>query len=149
MLYFIHLIYEIYLFIFKPVIFGVRIILMKGDQVLLIKHTYKEGWHLPGGGFKRGETVEQAARREAYEETGAEVKSLELVGIFTNMDDKDSAHNILFASNDFEVTGRPDAEIAEARFFSLDDLPGDLLPGQRRRREAYRSGQKGPGFGEW
>ncbi len=149
MLRLIYFIYEVYNFIFRPVLFGVRVLLVKDNQVMLVRHTYKKGWHLPGGGFKRGETVEEAARREAREETGAELKNIQLIGIFSNLEDDGSGHNILFASNDFDIVGQPDHEIAEARFFPLDDLPADLLPGHRRRVEEYRTGIKQPVSGKW
>lgn len=37
-------------------------------------------WCFPGGRVRRGETTDQAARREAYEETGLEVGQLEALG---------------------------------------------------------------------
>ncbi len=149
MLRLVYLAYEIYNFIFRPVLFGVRVLLVKDDQVLLVRHTYKKGWHLPGGGLKRGETVEEAARREAREETGAELRSIRLVGIFSDLEDGFNGHNILFASNDFEIVGPHDHEIAEARFFPLDTLPDDLPPGQRRRVEEYKAVTQQPACGKW
>ena len=59
--------------VIRPVTVGVRLILEKGQAVLLVKHTYQYDWYLPGGGVKRGETLEGAARREAAEELGAEL----------------------------------------------------------------------------
>ncbi len=149
MLRLVYLVYEIYNFLFRPVSFGVRVLLVKDGQILLIKHTYKKGWHLPGGGLKRGETVEEAARREAREETGAALKNIRLVGIFSKSEDGFSGHNILFASNDFDVVGQHDHEIAEARFFPLDALPSDLLPDHRRKVDEYHAGIKSPAIGKW
>ncbi len=149
MLRLVYLAYEIYNFIFKPVLFGVRILLIKDDQVLLVKHTYKGGWHLPGGGLKRGETVEEAARREAREETGVELRYIQLIGIFSDLENGFSGHNILFSSNDFDFVGQPDHEIAEARFFPLNALPDDLSPGHRRKVEEYKAGTKQLAFGKW
>ena len=150
MLRLVYLLYEIYNFIFRPVSFGVRVVLVKDDQVLLVKHTYKPGWHLPGGGFKRGETVEGAARREAREETGAQLEDLQFIGIFSSCEGRSQGHDLLFASGAFEIQGPPDHEIAQARFFPFDQLPDELLPGYRRRLEAYRAlpGAQ-PQFGPW
>src|SRR3990167_11439219 len=56
---------------------GVRIILVQERRVVLVSHWYAPwAWTLPGGGVERGETPEQAAIREAREETGFEVKTI-------------------------------------------------------------------------
>ena len=65
--------FKIYCFIFRPVRMGVRVAMIQNEKVWLVRHTYVPGWHMPGGGVKRGETLEAAARREAFEETGAQL----------------------------------------------------------------------------
>lgn len=123
--------------------------LIQNNQVLLVRHTYIEGWYLPGGGVKRSETLDQAARREAHEETGATINNLSLVGAYTNLKEWKSDHNILFLSNDFTISGEHDHEIAEVRSFALDELPNNLWPGHRQRLEEYRDGKQFDPFGEW
>ncbi len=132
----LYLAYRAYLSLFRPVIFGVRILLVQHQRVLLVRHTYRSGWHLPGGGIRRGETVEMAARREAREETGTELERITLLGIFPNFDDYPNGHQILFHCDHFRLVGTPDAEIAEVRFFSLDELPADMPSSHRRQVEA-------------
>lgn len=51
---------------------GVRALVIKNNRVLLIKHSYINGWYTVGGGVKRGETPLQAIQRELFEEVGIE-----------------------------------------------------------------------------
>jgi len=149
MLRILYWVYQVYVFLFRPVTYGVRALLVKEGRVLLVRHTYRSGWHLPGGGIKRGETVETAARREVREETGAEMGKVKFMGIFSNLESYASGHNILFACEDFSVTGRPDGEIAEARFFARNELPADMFPGHRRKIEEYLGGGISSNLGIW
>jgi 8-oxo-dGTP pyrophosphatase MutT (NUDIX family) len=141
--------FRIYCFIFRPKALGVRVMLIKDGQVLLVRQTYMPGWFMPGGGVKRGETAEQAVRREAYEETGAQMGQLTLLGAYTHFGEFKSDHNLLFQCTDFTYSGKQDREIAEVRFFPLDGLPDGLMPGHRQRLEEYRAGIEIPQFGEW
>lgn len=141
--------FRIYCFIFRPKRIGVRAMLIQNGQVLLVRQTYIPGWFMPGGGVKRGETLDQAARREAHEEVGAEMGSLSLLGMYTHFGEHKSDHNALFLCTDFTLSGKQDREIAEARFFPLDKLPDGLLEGHRKRLEEYRAGVEVPQFGEW
>ncbi len=72
--------FRIYCFFVRPIRTGVRVMMIQENKVTLIRQTYMTGWFMPGGGLKRGETLEQAARREAYEETGAELGEITLMG---------------------------------------------------------------------
>jgi 8-oxo-dGTP pyrophosphatase MutT (NUDIX family) len=145
----LYLAHQVYCFLFRPIALGVRVMMVQEDQVLLVRHTYIEGWYMPGGGIKRGETSDQAARREAREETGASLDNLRLVGVYASFKDWKNDHNVLFLSTDFNISGEHDREIAEFRFFPLNALPADLVPGHRRKVEDYRDGKQTETFGEW
>jgi ADP-ribose pyrophosphatase YjhB (NUDIX family) len=153
---FLYRLYGVYLWFARPLTMGVRIILMRDDQVLLIRQTYLDGWFIPGGGIRKGETLDQAIKREAREEVQAELTGLELIGAFSSFDESKNDHTALFGSNDFTLGGGHDHEVAEIRFFPVDALPADLRPGCRLRIAEYarslsveHRGAAVKRFGEW
>ena len=54
------------------------------NSVLLIKHTYSEGWAFPGGGIEVGESMLTALKRELREEVGLRCKSAKVLGVYHN-----------------------------------------------------------------
>jgi ADP-ribose pyrophosphatase YjhB (NUDIX family) len=140
---------KIYQFFLRPINLGVRTMLIQDGKVLLVRHVYQDGWFMPGGGMKRKETLEHAARRECYEEAGVEMQKIELFGIFFNYSEWKSDHIALFLSEDFTMTDKKDSEIAEKRFFLLNDLPESLGSGHRRRLQEYQAGIKQIQHGVW
>lgn len=141
--------FKIYCFLFRPIRIGVRMVMIQKDEVLLIRHTYLNGWFLPGGGVKRRETLEQAARREAHEETGADIKEAKLIGVFTNFAQWKTDHTTVFLCSDFKITGKPDGEIAEMRTFPLKELPPDMYSVHRSLMEKFKAGTISSPVGEW
>ena len=149
LLHFLYKIYKLIFFFTRPVIIGVRVMLIRDGQILLVKHSYQDGWLIPGGGIKRKETEEQAARRECREEIGAEVGKMELVGVFTNFSEFKNDHIVLFKSKDFTIFPKADIEIEHAEFFKMNDLPADMMPGSQRRIEDYLHERPIPWDGIW
>lgn len=134
----------------RPLTLGVRLLLVNEQGILLVQHRYQpEVWFLPGGGVEKGETLEQAARREAYEELGAELGDLSLMGVYTNFFDFKSDHVVVFSCGDFKLSPQPNREIELCQFFALTALPSDLAPGHRRRVNEYLRKRNVPGFGMW
>jgi 8-oxo-dGTP pyrophosphatase MutT (NUDIX family) len=140
---------RLWLRLLKPITLGVRLILVKDNTVLLVKHTYHDDWYLPGGGLKRHETIEEAARREAAEEIGAELEDLRLVGVYSNFQEFKSDHIVVFACDRFDVAGSSNREIKQFAFFPLDNLPSGVSPGTRRRLHEYRFADEIPVVGLW
>lgn len=69
---------------------SVAAIVKKEDRILLARHTYGRGKGkliIPGGYLRKGETPEEAVRREVFEETGITVRPLEIAGIRFNRKD--------------------------------------------------------------
>ena len=125
----------------RPITVGVRAVLIQDGSVLLVWHTYRDLWHLPGGGVKRGETLEQAIRREAAEEAGAALGELVLLGMYDSFIEGKSDHVAVFVCTDFVLCGEPDREIARLGFFDPQGLPEDVSPGTRRRLREYVQGE--------
>jgi ADP-ribose pyrophosphatase YjhB (NUDIX family) len=117
------------------------------DRVFLIRHTYANGWHLPGGGVEAGETAGDALRRELLEEARLELAGPpRLHGIFFNTGMSRRDHVLVYVVREFSVVEpkRPDREIAEAGFFPLDALPAGTTAPTRRRLEEIALGEPPP-----
>jgi 8-oxo-dGTP pyrophosphatase MutT (NUDIX family) len=116
---------------------GVRgLVIDEARRILLVQHTYVRGWHLPGGGVEPGETLRSAVVRELREEGNIEVTEPPLLhGMFFDPRFSRRDHIACFVVQSFrqETPPKPNLEIAAARFFSLDELPGDTGAGSRAR----------------
>lgn len=115
---------------------GVRAIVTDDEsRILLVKHTYLPGWHLPGGGVERGEPAGLAVVRELAEEAGvqAEVGPV-LRSIHSNHARFRGDHVLVYEVTKWSKC-EPDneGEIEEVAWFSPRDLPGDTSPATRRR----------------
>lgn len=118
---------------------GVRVVATdESGAVLLVRHGYVAGWHLPGGGVDLGETCEAAAARELREETHCELAGpLRLHGLFFNIRISRRDHVAVYVAQRVKSLGPrpPDREILEARFFPRDALPAGVTPGTHARLE--------------
>lgn len=120
----------------RPMTLGVRVMVLDArDRVMLIRHRHSPGWLLPGGGVERGETIWEAGVRETREESGVKIIARpRLFGFYNNDAQMRGDHLALLVAREFEALPfSPNFEIAEARFFGMDELPGDVTGGTRRR----------------
>ncbi len=117
---------------------GARALVIKNNQVLLIKHTYVLGWYTIGGGVGKKETPQEAIIRELFEEVGITVmESPTLFGIYYNDVEKRNDYIAFYIVENFEIIERKCFEIAEKKWFSLENLPPDITPATKRRIEEY------------
>jgi len=97
------------------------------ERILLCEHTYRKfyPWGLPGGGLEYGEKPEDGVRREVWEETGLEVRVEKL--LFAESAPNDHHVSLIYQCKIAGGVFKPNFEISQTRFFSLDQLP-NLLP---------------------
>jgi ADP-ribose pyrophosphatase YjhB (NUDIX family) len=115
---------------------GVRAVICdEAGRVLLVRHTYSKGWHLPGGGVESRETAVEAVVREAAEEGGVEAtEPPTLTGFYANHANFPNDHIALYRFNAWRPRPpREGNEIAERGFFARDALPAGTTAGTRRR----------------
>ena len=99
-----------------------------GGLVLVRRRNEPLGWALPGGFVDIGETVEDAVKREALEETSLEIRDLWLLGVYSapGRDPRFHTVSVVFgAEADAEPAGGDDA--AEAKAFDEDYLPEQIV----------------------
>jgi 8-oxo-dGTP pyrophosphatase MutT (NUDIX family) len=125
---------------------GTRTMLVDGNRVYLIRHTYLPGWHFPGGGVEPNETAEVSAAREVREETGYRVTGrMQLFGFYHNLNEATNRdHVALFVCREFEQLHefKRNFEIAEAAWFDIDALPEGINEGSTRRvDEVFRGAE--------
>ena len=125
---------------------GCSIYIYLDGKVLLQKRRDNGYWGSHGGYMELGETTEEAARRELFEETGLVAGRLELLGVFSGSDmmytypngDKVNIVDISYICHDFsgEMLAGAD-EITELRWFDINDIPADINPPDKRPVEAF------------
>jgi 8-oxo-dGTP pyrophosphatase MutT (NUDIX family) len=142
--------YRLQTYITRPVTLGVRVLLIQDERIVLVRHTYQDGWFFPGGALNRGETPRAAARREAREEAGAEIlDEPQLLGLYSSTYAGKSDHVAVYVSRNFRIGTPTDRwEIAQCKLFPLDALPADLIPGSEQRIREALSGD-GPFSRKW
>lgn len=123
---------------------GVRAIVVdEADRICLIRHSYRDGWFLPGGGVKTGESLVDAMTRELGEETGIvpNTNSHKVHGVYSSFLEHKSDHVVVFVIRDWAPGSSPrSTEIAEVRFVDVNELPSDTSPATQRRIKEFVTG---------
>jgi 8-oxo-dGTP diphosphatase len=110
----------------------------KHPIVLIKRRNPPFGWALPGGFVDIGETLEQAARREAQEETELAITLEALLGCYSDPKRDPRGHTVS-AVYIASAVGTPKAadDAAALALFLLDELPADLAFDHRQILEDY------------
>jgi ADP-ribose pyrophosphatase YjhB (NUDIX family) len=108
---------------------GVVIAIIQAGRLLLTQREDFEVWCLPGGAVDDGESLAQAAVREAQEETGLNVRLTRLVGMYSQPRWHNGGHHFgLFAAEPIGGALRlASGETVDAGFFDRAALPEPLV----------------------
>lgn len=107
----------------------------EAGRVMLVKHTYLRGWHLPGGGVEFGETAPFAIAREMEEEAGIEpIDQPVIFALYSNHANFGGDHVALYRIGAWKpCQSLANQEIAERGFFDPVNPPDGTTPATRRR----------------
>ena len=109
-------------------------------EILLEKRADNHCWGYAGGSVELDEAVEDAAKRELYEETGLIARELTLFGVFSGEGmhyvypngDEVSNVDIVFLCRQYDGSLRKqDSEVEQLSFFPVDSLPQPISPPNR------------------
>lgn len=133
---------------------AVGIVILNGDRVLLIQRANEPGrgqWSVPGGAIELGETIQEAAQREAREECGLEVEAGEPLSLYDliqrDEDGRIRFHYLLIHLAACYQGGepRPASDALAAGWFTEAELGTLEMPERVRQviREAWRRPRPG------
>jgi len=106
-------------------------VIVRDSSVLLVKREQEPAkglWSFPGGLVDLGETVEEAARREAKEETGIDIRIEKLLDLVDNVIRDDHGrvrfHYVvaIFLACPLTAEVEPSSDVSEAKWVSFSDL---------------------------
>lgn len=112
------------------------LILDKENRLLLLKRSDNKYWGPPGGATELGESIEETARREAFEEAGLKIENISLFNVFSGKEqyyrypNGDEVHivAIVYVCQDFCGEIQLSDEHTEWCWFSLSKMPEEMSP---------------------
>jgi 8-oxo-dGTP pyrophosphatase MutT (NUDIX family) len=120
--------------VLSPTAFGVAGVVEDSQgRVLLVRHSYKTGWALPGGGVDRGEPPAQAVLRELAEEVGLSGGTVQFLGLYTRRAGWATNVIALYRVTGAQIAFKPNFEIREICFADPAALPSGTTPATVRR----------------
>jgi 8-oxo-dGTP pyrophosphatase MutT (NUDIX family) len=137
----------------RPIIMvGANVILLnEKNEVLMQLRTDNHTWGLAGGAIEPGERLEEAAKRELYEETGLIAKQLTFFNIFSGEEfyykypHGDEVYNVItsYICREYEGDLKVDEyEVRALQFFPLNELPSNINPVEIPIIQKFLSSQK-------
>ncbi len=126
---------------------AVSIIPDESGRILLVKRCDCGKWGIPGGLMEYGETLEQAALREAREETGLDIEITALSGIYSGFISRSTGNQPITAAFIARITGGElycdHIETDSLEWFGRDELPEIYSPQHIAMINDYFNGARG------
>lgn len=117
------------------------IVVDENNRILLQLRTDNHCWGYAGGSVELDEVVENAAKRELFEETGLVAEKLELFGVFSGPDthyiypngDEVSNVDIVYICKKYHGNLKcQEDEVDELKFFSIDEIPNNIFEANQK-----------------
>ena len=120
------------------IVVGAAVLIVNEHNCLLLQHRRdNQYWGLIGGSMEIGESLEDTARREVFEETGLKLDELNWFGLFSGQEliyeypHGDIVANVVAVYTSRQFQGKLKVNIQEGykvQFFNLHELPSDISP---------------------
>ncbi|MEY8457896.1 NUDIX hydrolase [Lactococcus ileimucosae] len=122
----------------RPLVIACASLIIYNDEGILLQKRKDTGcWSYHGGSIEPGETAEEAARRELFEELGLTVSDMELFTVCSGEEQHfcypngDEVHIVDVVYTSKEFSGEiflESSEVIDARWFPFEQLPKDIMP---------------------
>jgi len=122
----------------QPIILpGSVVIILNDNNEVLLQKRQDGSWGLPGGLMDLGESFEEVAKREVFEETGLTVHNLKLLNVFSGakyylkVANGDELYAVTAVYYTKDCTGELQIDYSESemlQYFDFHNLPQELSP---------------------
>lgn len=120
----------------RPIILpGSVVIILNEQNDVLLQKRHDGYWGLPGGLMDLGESFEEVAKREVFEETGLVVENLKLLNVFSGSEyyfkvpNGDELYSVTAVYYTKDISGEMKIDYSESekmQYFSINNLPNEL-----------------------
>lgn len=108
--------------------------IIQESKILLVRHTLRKKWQIPGGLQEIGESIQQTVQREIKEELGLDLQTGALISVYSQpkwiieFPDESKLQQLLFfflMEGEISQVKMQTSEVADYRFFAPDEIPED------------------------